>query len=138
MDRAGQTIDFLLIVPRDREAALRFLKKAIARHGVPETVTIDRSEANAAAIRSDHAEHGTVIVIRQVKYFNNIVEQAHRGVKRIIRPMQGFNACDAALCTLAGVERMHMLWKGHLERGVKAGSTPAEQFYALAASFPAR
>jgi transposase-like protein len=41
---------------------------------VPETITIDGSEANAAAIRSYNAAHGTAIAIRQVKYLNNIVE----------------------------------------------------------------
>jgi transposase-like protein len=51
VDTQGQTIDFLLTEQRDQEAALRFLKKAIRRHGVPETITIDESEANAAAIR---------------------------------------------------------------------------------------
>jgi transposase-like protein len=35
---------------RDQEAALRLLKQAIRRHGLPETITIDGSEANAAAI----------------------------------------------------------------------------------------
>lgn len=42
----GQTIDFLLTENRDKEAALRFLKKAIRRSGVPETITIDGSDAN--------------------------------------------------------------------------------------------
>jgi putative transposase len=61
VDRTGQTITFLLTMARDSEAALRYLKKAIARHGVPETITIDKSEANTAAIRSDHAEHGPCV-----------------------------------------------------------------------------
>src|SRR5215813_13977361 len=37
-------------------------------------------------------EHGTAIVIRQVKYLNNVVEQDHRAVKRVTRPMLGFKA----------------------------------------------
>jgi len=74
VDKHGQTIDFLLMEHRDTEAALRFLKKAIRRNGVPETITIDGSEANAAAIKSYNQEHGTAIVIRQVKYLNNVVE----------------------------------------------------------------
>ena len=71
------TIDFLLTEHRDKEAALRFLKKAVRRHGVPETITIDGSDANEAAIKSYNEEHGTNISIRQVKYLNNIVEQDH-------------------------------------------------------------
>jgi putative transposase len=75
VDTQGQTIDFLLTEQRDQEAALRFLKKAIRRDGVPETITIDESEANAAAIRGYDEAHGTAIVIRQIKYLNNVVEQ---------------------------------------------------------------
>jgi putative transposase len=74
VDKHGQTIDFLLTEHRDKEAALRFLKKAIRRNGLPETITIDGSDANAAAIKSYNEEHGTAILIRQVKYLNNIVE----------------------------------------------------------------
>ena len=83
VDKTGQTIDFLLTEHRDEQAAKRFLTKAIRRHSVPETITIDGSEANAAAIRRYNAEHGTAIVIRQVKYLNNILEQDHRTVKRV-------------------------------------------------------
>ena len=46
-----------------------------------------------------------------VKYLNNIVEQDHRGVKRITRPMLGFKAFDAAQSTLVGIELMHMIKK---------------------------
>ena len=73
VDKHGQTIDFLLTEHRDTEAALRFLKKAIRRNGVPETITIDGSDANEAAIKRYNEEHGTHIAIRQVQYLNNIV-----------------------------------------------------------------
>jgi putative transposase len=133
VDKSGQTIDFLLTEQRDEWAATRFLTKAIRRHGVPEKITIDGSEANAAAIRSYNEAHGTAIIIRQVKYLNNIVEQDHRGVKRITRPMLGFKSFDAAQYTLAGIELMHMLRKGQLEGGVEKGLTLAAQFSSLAA-----
>jgi len=74
VDKHGQTIDFLLTKERDEQAAKRFLTKAIRRHGVPEKITIDGSAANEAAIKSYNEEHGTDIIIRQVKYLNNIVE----------------------------------------------------------------
>ena len=70
VDKHGQTIDFLLTEHRDTEAALRFLTQAICRHGLPETITIDGSEANEAAIKRYNEEHGTNIIIRQVKYLN--------------------------------------------------------------------
>jgi putative transposase len=134
VDKYGQTIDFLLTEQRDERAAMRFLTKAIRRHGVPEKITINGSEANTAAIRSYKEVHGTAIIIRQVKYLNNVVEQDHSGVKQVTRPMLGFKAFAAAQSTLVGIELMHMLKKGQIviEEGV-AGLTPAEQFYALAA-----
>jgi putative transposase len=132
VDKHGQTIDFLLSAHRDELAAKRFLMKAIRRHGVPETITIDGSEANAAAIRTYNQEHGTTITIRQVKYLNNVVEQDHRAVKRISRPMLGFKSFDAAQDTLTGIELMHMLRKGQWAGGAEQGLTAAEQFYALA------
>jgi putative transposase len=134
VDKHGQTIDFLLMEHRDQEAALRFLKKAICCHGVPEKITIDGSGANEAAIKRYNEEHGTAIIIRQVKYLNNMIEQDHRGVKRVTRPMLGFKSFAAAQAALSGIELMHMLKKGQLvgEEGVE-GLTSAAQFYALAA-----
>ena len=134
VDKTGQTIDFLLTEQRDERAAMRFLTKAIRRHGVPEKITIDGSEANAAAIKRYNEEYGTTILIRQVKYLNNRVEQDHRGVKRVTRPMLGFTSCAAADATLVGIELMHMLKKRQLviEEGGE-GLTAAEQFYTLAA-----
>ena len=134
VEKQGQTIDFLLTEPRDEPAAKRFLTKAIRRHGVPEKSPIDGSAANKAAMTSYNEEHGTAIEIRQSKYLNNIVEQDHRGVKRVTRPMLGFKAFEAAQDTLVGIELMHMLKKRQMV--VEAGAeslTAAELFYSLAA-----
>ena len=95
VDTQGQTMDCLRTAHRDTEAALRFLKQAIHRHGVPEKMTIDGSEAHEAALKSDNAEHGTTI-IRQVQYLHNVAEQDHRGVKRVTRPMLGCTSLEAA------------------------------------------
>ncbi len=134
VDKTGPTIDFLLTEQRDEQTAKRFLTKAIRRHGVPEKITIDGSAANAAAIKSYNEEHGTAIAIRKIKYLNNIVEQDHRGVKRVTRPMLGFKSFEAAQGTLVGIELMHMIKKQQMmvEAGDE-GRTAAEQFYALAA-----
>jgi putative transposase len=133
VDKSGQTIDFLLTEERDEQAAKRFLTKAIRRHGVPARITIDGSRTNAAAIASYNAEHKTTIEVRQVRYLNDMVEQDHRSVKRVTRPMLGFKTFEAAQRTLAGIELMHMLRKWQLAGGVEQGLTAAEQFYSLAA-----
>jgi putative transposase len=134
VDKHGQTIDFLLTQQRDEQAAKKFLTKAIRRHGgAPEKITIDGSVANEAAITSYNEEHGTTIEIRKIKYLNNVVEQDHRAVKRVTRPMLGFKSFDAAQSTLARIELMHMLHKGQLGGGAEAGRSAVEQFYSLAA-----
>ena len=133
VDTSGQTIDFLLTEHRDTEAALRFLTQAIHRHGVPETITIDGSAANEAAIKRYNEEHGTAIIIRQVKYLNNIVEQDHRAAKRVTRPMLGFKSFEAGQATLVGIELMYMIKKRQMVVDAGAeGLTAAQQFYALA------
>ena len=62
------------------------------------------------------------------------MEQDHRAVKRVTRPMLGFKSFDAAHNTLVGIELMHMIKKKQLIVGAgDEGLTAAEQFYALAA-----
>lgn len=56
----------------------------------PKTLTVDKSGANLAALEALNAGRPTPIKVRQKKYLNNIVEQDHRAIKRIIRPMMGF------------------------------------------------
>ncbi len=70
--------------------------------------------------------------------YANIVEQDHRAVKRVTRPMLGVKSFAAAQSTLVGIALMHMRRKGQLEGGVEQGLTVAEQFYALAVYPPHR
>ncbi|MBF7683987.1 IS6 family transposase [Acinetobacter sp. B5B] len=51
VDSQGETIDFLLTAKRNARAALRFFHQAICHNGSPDTVTIDHSVANHAALR---------------------------------------------------------------------------------------
>jgi putative transposase len=133
VDKEGHTIDFLLTPTRDRDAAEALLRKAIRNQELPEKITIDQSGSNTAAITHYNRTHKTAIVIRHSKYLNNLVEQGHRAVKRVVRPRLGFKSFCAARCTIAGVEVMHAIRKGQLVTAENACQTPAEQFYALAA-----
>ena len=132
VDKEGKTVDFLLTAKRDKAAALRFFDKAMKANGVPEKVTMDKSGANKAAMDEINARGDTPVIVRQVKYLNNIVEQDHRAVKRVSKPMLNFKSFRAAKCVLAGIELMHMIRKGQflLEGCIKLSF--AEQFYALA------
>ena len=133
VDKDGHTIDFLLTPNRDRDAAETFLRKAIRTQGLPEKITIDKSGANTAAITHYNTTQKAPLIIRHCKYLNNIVEQDHRAVKRLTRPMLGFKSFWAARCTIAGIEVMHAIRKGQLAATGTLPQTPAEQFYALAA-----
>jgi len=129
--KVGKTIDFLLTAKRDKAAARRFFEKAIGQNGSPETVTVDKSGANLAALHAVNAERETPIKIRQVKYLNNIVEQDHRAVKGRIRPMLGFKDFNCARVILSGIEVMHMIKKGQMQYASKNAPTAAQQFYSL-------
>ncbi len=50
--------------------------------------------------------------MHQSKYLDNIVEQDHRAIKRITRPMLGFKTFCCARILIAGIETMQMIRKG--------------------------
>ncbi|WP_156966224.1 IS6 family transposase [Paraburkholderia bannensis] len=130
VDKEGNTVDFLLRAHRDKAAALRYFRKAIDQNGEPETITVDKSGANLAALEAMNAERPTPIKVRQNKYLNNIIEQDHRAVKRIIKPMMGFKDFRCARIILSGIEIMHMIRKGQM-RDDSIDTTAADQFYSL-------
>ncbi|AOS80815.1 IS6 family transposase [Hydrogenophaga sp. PBC] len=131
VDKEGKTVDFLLTAQRDKAAAVRFFDKAMKASGVPEKVTLDKSSANKAAMDEINARGEMPIIVRQIKYLNNIVEQDHRAIKRVTKPMLNFKSFRAAKNVLAGIELMHMIRKGQLllEGGIKLSF--ADQFYVL-------
>jgi putative transposase len=132
VDRDGHTIDFLLRAKRDCAAARRFLERAIGLHDVPEKITIDKSGATTAAILSVQADSGASIELRQRKYLNNVVEQDHRAIKRVVRPMLRFKSFRCARVLIAGIELMHMIKKGQLDCTEGQVSPAASKFYSLA------
>ena len=87
VDKDGRIVDFLLTAQRDKTAAKRFFEKAIRHNGDPEKVTIDKSGANKAAIDEINHNRDVPIEVRQIKYLNNIVEQDHRAIKCVTKPM---------------------------------------------------
>jgi putative transposase len=109
VDRNGQTLDFMWSERRNTAAARRFFKCAVCTNGIPDRISIDKSRANLAGLQSLNVAlrftgAGRTIGIVQSKYLNKIVEQDHRFIKRITRPMLGFKAFHSAAATLAGIE----------------------------------
>jgi transposase-like protein len=132
VDKAGDTADFLLTAKRDLAAARRYLERAINLHSLPVKITIDKSGANIAAIKSVNVDACLDIELRQSKYLNNIIKQDQRAVKRVTNPMMGFQSFWSAQKLIAGIETMHMIKKGQLHCLGGPHMSSAEQFYSLA------
>jgi transposase, IS6 family len=120
VDAAGQTIDFVLSAKRDAAAAKRFFRKALKQsHTVnPRTITVDKNAAYPIATKAMKwdGELWRFAKLRQVKVLNNIVEQDHRRIKRLVRPGLGFKSFTTAPQTIAGYEAMAMIRKGQIVR----------------------
>jgi putative transposase len=71
-----------------------------------------------------------LIEVLQVKYLNNMIEQDHRFIKKLTRPMKGFKSFQSASATLDGIEVAHMI---HKRQFSPSGQPAFQQFAALAA-----
>ena len=118
-DSRGRTIDFRLSARRDAQAAKRFFRKALARpHTVnPRTITVDKNAAYPKAVADLKRDKRLwrFSKLRQIKYLNNIVEQDHRRIKRLVRPGLGFKRFRTAWRTLVGYEALAMMRKGQVK-----------------------
>ena len=149
VDSDGNTLEFLLSPTRDAEAAKRFFLKALhttagsapqarrleepvaqltaatgpnTTRSVPRVINVDKNAAYPKAIAELKASGALPeqVELRQVKYLNNLVEQDHRFIKRLVKPGMGFFSVETAGRTLQGYEVMHMIRKGQMQ-GVNKG-----------------
>jgi putative transposase len=115
-----------------RAAARRFLEEAMALHGEPEKITIDKSGANTAAIESYNARvlqrHRTapVQVPQQYRRARSSRYQTDRSTDA------GFKVFRCARILITGIETMHMIRKGQLDGHDGEVLSAADQFYSLA------
>jgi IS6 family transposase len=132
VDSRGQTLDFLLSVKRDAAAARRFFRKALNQpHTVnPRRITVDKNAAYPSATEAmkQAGELWRFSKLRRAKYLNNIVEQDHRRIKRLVRPGLGFASFHTARRTLAGYEIMAMMRKGQVS-AVPANDMAAQRTF---------
>jgi transposase-like protein len=129
VDSEGNTLDFLLSAKRDGKAAARFFRKVLkAKHTqTPRVVTVDKNAAYPVAM-DELKEDQTLKAeteLRQSKYLNNMIEQDHRNIKRITKPMMGFQSFNTARRTLRGIEAMNMLRKGQVN-GIDQGDSVSQ------------
>jgi len=124
VDKQCKTVDFLL-------TAKRFCDKAMGAKGDPNKIAMEKSGANKAAINAINAGRDVPIVLRQVKCFNNIVEEEHRAVMRVTRPMLNFKSFRSASSVLVGIELLHMIRKGQFAFDGAGAMSFADQYFAL-------
>jgi len=135
VDKFGKTLDFMLSEHRDEPPASTFFARTIDNNGWPEKVVIDKSGANLAGLQNVNwllLQHGWfwLIEICQVKHLNNMIEQDHRFIKKLTRPMKGFKSFQSASATLDGIEVVHMIRKRQFST---SGQSAFQQFAARAA-----
>jgi len=129
VDSEGNTLDFMLSAKRDGKAAARFFRKVLQANHVsqPRVINVDENAAYPVAIERLKSEQtlASQTELRQVKYLNNLIEQDHRNIKRITKPMLGFKSFHSARRTLNGIEAMNMIHKGQVQ-GVESGDVRSQ------------
>ena len=129
VDSEGKTLDFLLTAKRDAQAAKRFFRKALnaVQTQEPRVINVDKNAAYPKAMDElkEKEELSLQVELRQNKYLNNIVEQDHRAIKRLVKPGMGFSSFNTARRTLRGYEAMNMIRKGQIQ-GVAKGDIRAQ------------
>ena len=137
VDSLGNTLDFMLSAKRDGKAAARFFRKVlkadhtqaprVSRYASFVELTVDKNAAYPVAVEALKADEtlAAEAEYRQSKYMNNIIEQDHRNVKRLTKPMMGFGSFNTARQTLRGIEAMSMIHKGQV-KGIGKGDSVSQ------------
>jgi len=129
VNKYGATLDFLLTAQQDAQAAKRFFRKTLnARNSLPPNViNADKHAAYPPALTALQEDKTLPpsTELRQNKYLNNVIEQDHRFLQRVIKPGLGFKSFNTARRTIKGYEVMQMLRKGQVV-GVAKGDVLAQ------------
>jgi len=129
VDSIGNTLDFMLSAKWDGKAAARFFRKVLkATHTqTPRVITVDKNAAYPVAVEALKGDEtlAAETKLRQSKYLNNIIEQDHRNIKRLTKPMMGFGSFNTARRTLRGIEAMSMIRKGQV-KGIGKGDSVSQ------------
>jgi putative transposase len=86
VDHEGEVLESYVTITRDKAAVLKFLKKALRRHGSPEVITTDGLRSYRAAMD----ELGNAGKQEVGSYANNRVENSHLPFRRRERAMLRF------------------------------------------------
>lgn len=110
VDHEGEVLESFVTKTRDKKSALKFLKKAMRKHGQPEEIVTDRLRSYGAALR-DLGSQGRQCTGR---WENNRAENSHLPFRRReramlrfrrMRSLQKFSAVHASVCNHFNQER---------------------------------
>ena len=98
----------------------------------PRVINVDKNAADPKAIAElkEKEELPELVELQQNKYLNNLVEQDHRGIKRLVKPGMGFGSFNTARRTIKGYEIMNMLKKGQVKKVEKGAVKERVKFIA--------
>ncbi|MGQ3489037.1 IS6 family transposase [Roseovarius pacificus] len=110
VDHEGEILESFVTKTRDKKAALKFLKKAMRKHGRPDVIVTDRLRSYGVALKeignADRQETG--------RWLNNRAENSHLPFRRReramlrfrrLRSLQKFAAVHASVYNLFNSER---------------------------------
>ncbi|SDO74117.1 putative transposase [Lutimaribacter pacificus] len=110
VDHEGEVLESFVTKTRDKKAALKFLRKAMRKHGRPDVIVTDRLRSYGAALKeignADRQETG--------RWLNNRAENSHLPFRRReramlrfrrMRSLQKFAAVHASIYNLFNSER---------------------------------
>jgi putative transposase len=86
VDHEGEVLESFVTKARDKKAALKFLKKAMRKHGRPEVIVTDRLRSYRAALK----EIGAAKRQETGRWLNNRAENLHLPFRRRERAMLRF------------------------------------------------
>ncbi len=113
MHSIDNPLDFRLSAKRDGKAAARFFCKGLkaAHTQTPRVITVDKSAAYPVAVKALKADEtlAAETELRQSQSMNTIIEQDHRNIKRLTKPMMRFGSFNTARRILRGIEAMSMI-----------------------------
>ncbi len=108
VDHEGEVLESYVTTTRDKAAALKFIKKAMKRHGRPKTIVTDGLRSYKAAMKeignADRQEVG--------RWLNNRAENSHQPFRRRERAMLRFRRMK----TLQKFASVHGSVHNHLSR----------------------
>ena len=108
VDHEGEVLESFVTKTRDKAAALKFIKKAMKRHGKPRTIVTDRLRSYGAAMK----EIGNADRQQTGRRLNNRVENSHLPIRRRERAMLRFRRMK----TLQKFSAVHAAFHNHFNQ----------------------